>query len=126
MPTNPGKQPPRYLLFLADTIEYEYAKTAHGLRDWAGDRCVGEMAMPAATVTTNTTRSEERIHAVLEGVLEWINKHRPTYGHTGHQNDTLVALAIVYASKRFKRPVADIVRDIMRNRSAKVLFPATQ
>ncbi len=45
----------RYLLFLGDTIEPGYAKTAFGLRDWAGERCVGELALPAATVTTGLT-----------------------------------------------------------------------
>jgi hypothetical protein len=29
-----------------------YAKTALGLRDWAGDKCIGELALPGATVTT--------------------------------------------------------------------------
>ncbi|TWI69215.1 putative NAD-dependent epimerase/dehydratase family protein [Pseudoduganella lurida] len=42
----------RYLLFLGDTVEPGYAKTAFGLRDWARERCVGELALPAATVTT--------------------------------------------------------------------------
>lgn len=40
-----------YLLFLGDTIERGYAKTAFGLRDWAPDLCVGEFALPDATVT---------------------------------------------------------------------------
>ena len=31
-----------YLLFLGDTTERGYAKTAFGLRDWARERCVGE------------------------------------------------------------------------------------
>lgn len=44
--------PQPYLLFLADTTEPDYAKTAFGLRDWAGEMCVGEFALPAATVTT--------------------------------------------------------------------------
>ena len=44
--------PGRYLLFLGDTVEPGYAKTAFGLRDWAGERCVGELALPAATVST--------------------------------------------------------------------------
>jgi uncharacterized NAD-dependent epimerase/dehydratase family protein len=44
--------PQPYLLFLGDTVEPGYAKTAFGLRDWAGDRCVGEFALPNATVTT--------------------------------------------------------------------------
>jgi len=42
----------RFLLYLGDTIEPGYAKTAFGLRDWAGERCVGELALPAATVST--------------------------------------------------------------------------
>jgi uncharacterized NAD-dependent epimerase/dehydratase family protein len=44
--------PQPYLLFLGDTVEPGYAKTALGLRDWARERCVGEFALPAATVTT--------------------------------------------------------------------------
>jgi uncharacterized NAD-dependent epimerase/dehydratase family protein len=45
-----------YLLFLGDTVEPGYAKTAFGLRDWAADRCVGEFALPSATVSTGLTR----------------------------------------------------------------------
>ena len=44
--------PAPYLLFLGDTTDPGYAKTAFGLRDWAGDRCVGEYALPGATVST--------------------------------------------------------------------------
>jgi uncharacterized NAD-dependent epimerase/dehydratase family protein len=44
--------PQPYLLFLGDTTEPGYAKTAFGLRDWAGDRCVGEFAVDGATVST--------------------------------------------------------------------------
>jgi uncharacterized NAD-dependent epimerase/dehydratase family protein len=43
--------PQPYLLFLGDTIEPGYAKTAFGLRDWAPERCVGEFALPSATVS---------------------------------------------------------------------------
>ena len=43
--------PQPYLLFLGDTVEPGYAKTAFGLRDWARDRCVGEFALPSATVS---------------------------------------------------------------------------
>ncbi len=43
--------PQPYLLFLGDTTEPGYAKTAFGLRDWAGERCVGEYAC-GATVST--------------------------------------------------------------------------
>lgn len=48
--------PQPYLLFLGDTTDPGYAKTAFGLRDWAGDRCVGEFTLPEATVTTGLPR----------------------------------------------------------------------
>lgn len=48
--------PGPYLLFLGDTTEIGYAKTALGLRDWAGDRCMGELALSGATVTTGLPR----------------------------------------------------------------------
>jgi uncharacterized NAD-dependent epimerase/dehydratase family protein len=44
--------PRPYLLFLGDTTEPGYAKTAFGLRDWAPEQCVGEFAVAGATVTT--------------------------------------------------------------------------
>jgi uncharacterized NAD-dependent epimerase/dehydratase family protein len=44
--------PQPYLLFLGDTVEPSYAKTAFGLRDWAPGRCLGEFACEAATVST--------------------------------------------------------------------------
>jgi uncharacterized NAD-dependent epimerase/dehydratase family protein len=44
--------PQPYLLFLGDTTEPGYAKTAFGLRDWARDKCVGEYTLPSATVST--------------------------------------------------------------------------
>jgi uncharacterized NAD-dependent epimerase/dehydratase family protein len=43
--------PAPYLLFLGDTTEPSYAKTAFGLRDWARDRCMGEWSC-GATVST--------------------------------------------------------------------------
>jgi len=48
--------PQPYLLFLGDTREKGYAKTAFGLRDWATDRCVGEWSCAGATVTTELPR----------------------------------------------------------------------
>ena len=44
--------PQPYLLFLGDTTEAGFAKTAFGLVDWAGERCVGELAVAGCTVTT--------------------------------------------------------------------------
>ncbi len=49
--SQPGKVPQPYLLFLGDTTDPGYAKTAFGLRDWAADRCVGEWSC-GATVST--------------------------------------------------------------------------
>ena len=44
--------PGPYLLFLGNTTEVGYAKTAYGLRDWAPERCLGEFACEGATVST--------------------------------------------------------------------------
>lgn len=44
--------PHPYLLFLGDTTEAGYIKTAIGLRDWAPALCVGEWRLPNCTVTT--------------------------------------------------------------------------
>ena len=48
--------PTPYLLFLGDTTEAQFAKTAYGLRDWAPEKCVGEWACATATVTTGLSR----------------------------------------------------------------------
>jgi len=44
--------PRPYLLFLGDVQEPGFAKTALGLRDWAGEWCVGEFALSGAKVST--------------------------------------------------------------------------
>jgi len=48
--------PQPYLLFLGNTTEPSFAKTAMGLADWAADRCVGEYSAPGCTVTTGLPR----------------------------------------------------------------------
>jgi uncharacterized NAD-dependent epimerase/dehydratase family protein len=48
--------PQPYLVFLGDITVAPFAKTAFGLRDWARERCVGEYALPAATVSTGLPR----------------------------------------------------------------------
>ncbi|MGI4748446.1 MAG: DUF1611 domain-containing protein [Janthinobacterium lividum] len=48
--------PKPYLLFLGDTREPGYAKTAFGLRDWAPELCVGEFALTEDTVSTGLPR----------------------------------------------------------------------
>jgi uncharacterized NAD-dependent epimerase/dehydratase family protein len=45
-----------YLLFLGDTVERGYAKTAFGLCDWAPERCIGELVLAGGTVTTGLER----------------------------------------------------------------------
>lgn len=57
-PINPAALalPQPYLLFLGDVTEASYAKTAFGLRDWAGERCVGELSCAGATVSTGLPR----------------------------------------------------------------------
>lgn len=52
--------PQPYLLFLGDTTEVGYAKTAFGLRDWAGDKCVGEFVCAEDAVTTGLPRMTPR------------------------------------------------------------------
>lgn len=48
--------PQPYLLFLGDTAEASFGKTALGLADWARDRCVGELALPGCSFTTGLPR----------------------------------------------------------------------
>jgi uncharacterized NAD-dependent epimerase/dehydratase family protein len=55
-----GNLPEPYLLFLGDTTQRGYAKTAFGLRDWAGERCVGEWSCAGATVSTDLPRLTPR------------------------------------------------------------------
>lgn len=57
--------PSPYLLFLGNLTEPAYAKTAFGLADWARVRCVGEYALPGATVSTGLPRltPEEAVEA---------------------------------------------------------------
>jgi D-glutamate N-acetyltransferase len=52
--------PQPHLLFLGDVVEPGFAKTAFGLRDWAGERCVGEYALPGARVTLGLPRLDPR------------------------------------------------------------------
>jgi uncharacterized NAD-dependent epimerase/dehydratase family protein len=58
--------PAPYLVFLGDTTEPGFAKTAFGLRDWAGDRCIGEYALAEATVSAGLTRMNPQ-EAVRKG-----------------------------------------------------------
>ena len=55
-PTARLELPYPYLLFLGDVQEPSYAKTAFGLKDWAPDKCVGEIALPAGTVSVGLPR----------------------------------------------------------------------
>lgn len=55
-----------YLLFLGDTTDSGYAKTAFGLRDWAHERCVGEYCLDGATISTGL-RVMTPTHAYAKG-----------------------------------------------------------
>jgi uncharacterized NAD-dependent epimerase/dehydratase family protein len=52
--------PHPYLVFLGDTPEPMFAKTAFGLRDWAPERCIGEWSCGNTTVTTGLPRLSPR------------------------------------------------------------------
>ncbi len=52
----PMELPSPYLLFLGDVREPSYAKTAFGLKDWAADKCVGEIALPGGAVSVGLPR----------------------------------------------------------------------
>ena len=69
--------PQPYLLFLGDTTEKGYAKTAFGLRDWARDRCVGEWAIAGATVSTDLPRlSPKEARARCARTCHWCGQYR--------------------------------------------------
>jgi len=55
--------PHPHLLFLGDVVEPGFAKTAFGLRDWAGDRCVGEYALPGARVSLGLPKLDPKAAA---------------------------------------------------------------
>lgn len=63
--------PQPYLLFLGDVVETGFAKTAFGLRDWAGERCVGEFALPGARVSTGLARLDPKA-AVARGARSMV------------------------------------------------------
>ncbi len=44
------KLKPPYLIFLGDTTESAYAKTAFGLVQWTPDHCVGQWRLPSSTI----------------------------------------------------------------------------
>jgi uncharacterized NAD-dependent epimerase/dehydratase family protein len=52
--------PSPYLVFLGDTQEPLFAKTAFGLRDWAPERCIGEWSCGDTKVTTGLPRISPR------------------------------------------------------------------
>ncbi len=58
--------PSPYLIFVGDLTDSRFAKTAFGLRDWAPERCVGELACIDEAVTTGLPRMSPR-EAVAKG-----------------------------------------------------------
>lgn len=55
--------PRPYLLFLGDVGEIGYAKTALGLRDWAGEHCAGEYSLPGGVSIGLTRLRPSEAHA---------------------------------------------------------------
>lgn len=56
--------PRPYLLFLGDIVVPGYAKTAIGLRDWAGGDCIGEYSLPGCEVSIGLPMlTPEQAHA---------------------------------------------------------------
>jgi uncharacterized NAD-dependent epimerase/dehydratase family protein len=47
-------------LYLGDTTDALYAKTAFGLRDWAANRCIGEYSAPTCEISTGLPRLTPR------------------------------------------------------------------
>ncbi|MEO9079067.1 MAG: DUF1611 domain-containing protein [Rhodanobacter sp.] len=66
-----GLLPQPYLLFLGDCTEPDYAKTAYGLRDWAGDLCVGEWSCGStfSTGLPTLTPGEAKAHGARSLVI---------------------------------------------------------
>ena len=71
--------PQPYLLFLGDEVNEAHAKTAFGLRDWARERCVGEYALPEATVSTGLPRLTP-VEAAHRGARSLVIGVAPTGG----------------------------------------------
>ncbi|HEY2685758.1 MAG TPA: DUF1611 domain-containing protein [Steroidobacteraceae bacterium] len=64
--------PQPYLVFMGDVTVAPFAKTAFGLRDWAPERCVGEYALPDASVSTGLSRltpSDARVQGARSMVI---------------------------------------------------------
>lgn len=53
-----------YLIFVGDIVEPAYAKTAMGLRDWAPERCIGELSLGGTAVSVGLPKlSPSEAHA---------------------------------------------------------------
>ncbi len=91
----------------------------HDLRSNAHKKLKDDFTGIAQRIRLSVTEHED----VWETIMDWVNQHRPAYGNPAHQNDTLVALVIVYAANRFKRPIADIITDIERKGYGSAIFP---
>ncbi len=60
-----------YLIYLGDAQDHVAAKTAFGIRDWRPDACVGEWALPEATVSLGLTKmtAKEAVGAGARSLL---------------------------------------------------------
>jgi uncharacterized NAD-dependent epimerase/dehydratase family protein len=121
--------PQPYLLFLGDVTERGFAKTAFGLRDWVPELCVGECALPEASVSLGLCHeaTRERVLGLedypLPGLEEAIDLHlrlarrtNPRVRCAGVSLNTsgleegVIRPTLAVLSTKLKLPVADPLR----------------
>jgi uncharacterized NAD-dependent epimerase/dehydratase family protein len=140
--------PQPYLLFLGDTDDPTYAKTAFGLKDWAPERCIGEVTLASGAVTTGLPRmTPVQAHAagaraLLIGVASVGGQIRPNWVpvlvdaleagldvisgmHSSYHDVPELVAAVARTGRRFievRRPPAQIAVGTGEKRSGKRLL----
>jgi len=140
--------PGPYLLFLGDTTNPGYAKTAQGLKDWAPGRCIGEFAMPEASVSTGLRHLSPKdayalgARSLVIGVASVGGKIRDSWApylvaameagldiisgmHSRLEDASAVQEAVLRTGRRFievRRPPSDIPIASGRKRTGKRLL----
>ena len=71
--------PKPYLLFLGATTDALFAKTAFGLKDWAGEACVAEWGLPGRTVSTGLPELDPKA-AIMAGARSMVIGVAPVGG----------------------------------------------
>lgn len=140
--------PRPYLLFLGDADDPTYAKTAFGLKDWAGEHCLGETALPQATITTGLPRlspkaaHEAGARGLVIGIASIGGQIRPAWVpllvealeagldvisgmHSSYRDIPELVAAVERTGRRFievRRPPAQIPTGTGQKRSGKRLL----